>query len=173
WPLLASSASVGHVVAGLRLLRPWVLLYLGSGIEGVREGWPLAVVGSLSYVAGQWPVAVFLGPYLPDITGALASFWILFGFTKIWRPATVRTFGGVAVARTLGAQAATEEPIEARDALRAWSPYIVIILVVVAWTGPWSRLPAYSLVKLSVTAISSVTHQPAASTFNLNPLSGG
>ena len=172
-PLLALSASIGHVVAVLALLPPWVLIYLVSGREGVKEAWPLAIVGSLSYIAGQWPVAVFLGPYLPDITGALASFWILFGFTKVWRPKTIRTFGGVAVARSLGAQAATEAPIDARGALRAWSPYIVIILVVVAWTGPWSKLPSYSLVRLSVTAISSVTEKPVASTFNLNPLSGG
>ena len=172
-PLLALSASIGHVVAVLALLPPWVLIYLVSGREGVKEAWPLAIVGSLSYIAGQWPVAVFLGPYLPDITGALASFWILFGFTKVWRPKTIRTFGGVAVARSLGAQAATDAPIDARGALRAWSPYIVIILVVVAWTGPWSKLPSYSLVRLSVTAISSVTEKPVASTFNLNPLSGG
>src|SRR5712692_7934723 len=79
-PLLALSASIGHVVAVLALLPPWVLIYLVSGKDGVKEAWPLAIVGSLSYIVGQWPVAVFLGPYLPDITGALASFWILFGF---------------------------------------------------------------------------------------------
>src|SRR2546428_5578804 len=172
-PLLALSAAIGHGVAVLGLRPPWVLICLVSGIEGVKEGWRLAVVGSLSYVAGQWPVAVFLGPYLPDITGALALFWILFGFTKIWRPRTIRTFGGAALARSLGAQAAAESPVDARTALRAWSPYIVIILVVVAWTGPWSSLPSYSLVRLSATAISSVTQQPVTSTFNLNPLSGG
>jgi lactate permease len=172
-PLLSLSASIGHVVAVLALLPPWVLIYLVSGIEGVKEGWPLAVVGSLSYVAGQWPVAVFLGPYLPDITGALVSFWLLFAFTKFWRPRTIRTFGGAPLARSLGAQAATAPPIEAREALRAWSPYIVIILVVVAWTGPWSRLPSYSLVRMSATAVSSITNRPVASTFNLNPLSGG
>jgi len=173
-PLLALSASIGHIVAVLALLPPWVLIYLVSGMEGVKEAWPLAIVGSLSYIAGQWPVAVFLGPYLPDITGALASFWILFGFIKVWRPKTIRTFGGAeaAPAPTPGAQAAAA-PIDARGGLRAWMPYIVIIIVVVAWTGPWSRLPSYSLTKMSVTAISSVTGQPSASTFNLNPLSGG
>src|SRR5712691_4212543 len=79
-PLMALSASVGHIVAILALLPPWVLLFLVSGAEGVKEGWPLAIVASLAYVAGQWPVAVFLGPYLPDITGALTSFWVLFAF---------------------------------------------------------------------------------------------
>ena len=168
-PLMALSASVGHIVAILALLPPWILLYLVSGSEGLIEGWPLAVVGSLSYIAGQWPVAVFLGPYLPDITGAMASFWALFAFTKIWRPKTVRGFGGVPLTKRL------DEPASVAPdrVLRAWSPYIVIILVVVAWTGPWSTLPSYSLLKLSVSAISSVTSMPTASTFNLNPLSGG
>jgi lactate permease len=49
----------------------------------------------------------------------------------------------------------------------------VIVAVVVAWTGPWSTLPSYRLVTLSVSAISSVTQKPTAQTFALNPLSGG
>src|SRR5216684_815926 len=85
-PLYALSASVGNVVAVLALLPPWILLYLVSGPEGMIEAWPLAIVGSLSYIAGQWPVARFFGPYLPDITGALVCFWALFLFTKVWRP---------------------------------------------------------------------------------------
>ena len=176
FPLMALSASVGHVVAVLALLPPWVLLYLVSGAEGVKEAWPLAIVASLAYVAGQWPVARYLGPYLPDITGALVSFWALFAFTKVWRPATVRGFGGVAVARSLGAQSALEAADEGPgpgSAFRAWSPYLVLIVVVVAWTGPWSHLPDFSLVKLSVQGLSSVTGKPFSSTFNLNPLSGG
>src|SRR5512146_1381410 len=63
YPLLDLSASVGHIVAILALLPPWVLIYLVSGRAGFREGWPLAIVGSLGYIAGQFPVAVYLGPY--------------------------------------------------------------------------------------------------------------
>jgi lactate permease len=173
-PLMDLSASVGHIVAVLALLPPWILLYLVSGSVGLREAWPLAVVGSLSYILGQWPVATYLGPYLPDITGALASFWILFAFTKMWRPATIRGFGGQPLARTVGAQASIDvSGSNPGSAFRAWMPYIVLVLVVVAWTGPWSHLPSYSLVKLSVGGINSVTQQPFQSTFNLNPLSGG
>lgn len=171
-PLMSLSASVGHIVAVLALLPPWVLLYLVSGMEGMLEAWPLAIVGSLSYIAGQWPVAVFLGPYLPDVTGALVSFWVLFAFTKIWRPKTIRTFGGVP-ATPSGVDPSVEAAAGPGSALRAWSPYIVLVLVVVAWTGPWSHLPDYSLVKLSVQGVSSITHATFSSTFNLNPLSGG
>src|SRR6202790_1821144 len=66
-PLMALSASIGSIVAILALLPPWVLIYLVSGWNGMIEAWPLAIVGSLSYIAGQWPVARYLGPYLPDL----------------------------------------------------------------------------------------------------------
>jgi lactate permease len=172
-PLMALSASVGHIVAVLALAPPWILIYLVTGWVGVKEAWPLAIVGALSYIAGQWPVAVFLGPYLPDTTGALASFWILFLFTKVWRPKTIRGFGGVPIAASASPKGLAREPAPNISALHAWAPYIVIIVVVVAWTGPWSTLPAYSLVRMSVQAVSSVTQRPIVSTFNLNPLSGG
>jgi len=48
-PLMALSASIGNVVAVLALLPPWILIYLVSGRRGLRDGWPLAVVGSLGY----------------------------------------------------------------------------------------------------------------------------
>jgi lactate permease len=47
------------------------------------------------------------------------------------------------------------------------------VAVVVSWTGPWSHLPDYSLLKLSVLRVSSITQKVEGSTFNLNPLSPG
>ena len=171
-PLMALSGSIGNVVAMLALLPPWVLIYLVSGWAGVVEAWPLAIVGSLSYIAGQWPVARFLGPYLPDLSGALASFWILFLFVKIWRPKTIRGFGGAPLAAPAGTSNQSER-ISMREAFIAWVPYIVLILVVVAWTNPKSPLPAYSLFKWSLAAKSSVTQKAITSVFNFQPLNGG
>ncbi len=172
-PLMALSASIGNIVAILALLPPWVLIYLVSGWEGVVEAWPLAIVGSLSYIAGQWPVAHYLGPYLPDLSGALASFWILFFFVKIWRPKTIRGFGGAPLESV---PAPTSSPVEFtswRETFFAWLPYIVLILIVVSWTGPWSHLPLLSWFKLSVSAKSSVTQAAISSTFNFTPLGAG
>jgi lactate permease len=171
--LIALSASVGNVVAVLALLPPWVLIYLVSGWQGVTEAWPLALVGSLSYIAGQWPVAHYLGPYLPDLSGALVSFWSLFLFVKVWRPKTIRRFGGAAVESAVRMAPDASGITSVRAAFFAWVPYIILIAVVVGWTGPWSSLPAISLFKLSVAARSSVTQKAIASIFNFNPLSGG
>ena len=96
-PLLQLSGSVGHVVAVLALLPPWILIYLVSGKKGFRDGWPLAIVGSLGYIAGQFPVAVYLGPYLPDVTGAIVCFAALLVLLKFWQPKTVLGYGGVPV----------------------------------------------------------------------------
>src|SRR5579863_9666752 len=171
-PVMALSASVGNIVAVLALLPPWVLIYLVSGWRGVREAWPLAVVGSLSYIAGQWPVAHYLGPYLPDLSGALVSFWVLFGFVKLWSPKTIRGFGGLPL-ELMPPPAETSAATSLGSAFSVWLPYIVLIAVVVAWTGPWSHLPSISLFHLSETALSSVTQKAIASTFNFNPLGGG
>ncbi len=149
-PMLALSASIGNVVAILALLPPWVLIYLVSGWEGMIEAWPLAIVGSLSYVLGQWPVAHFLGPYLPDLSGALVSFWVLFIFVKIWRPKTIRGFGGKPLAPATVSELDATEMGSVKQAFDAWIPFLVLILVVVGWTGPWSHLPSFSLVKMSV-----------------------
>jgi lactate permease len=172
-PLMALSASIGNVVAILALLPPWVLIYLVSGWEGVVEAWPLAIVGSLSYIAGQWPVAHYLGPYLPDLSGALVSFWVLFLFAKIWRPKTIRGFGGVPLQPASISAADHAEITSVREAFLSWIPYIVLIAVVVAWTGPRSHLPSISLFRLSVSAKSSVTHTAISSIFNFNPLGAG
>src|SRR5271169_3235161 len=117
----ALSASIGNVVAFLALLPPWILIYLVSGWDGVAEAWPLAIVGSLSYIAGQWPVSHYLGPYLPNLSGALVSFWILFIFVKMWRPKTIRGFGGVALAPSTVAASDSTEITSVREALHCWT----------------------------------------------------
>ncbi len=172
-PLLALSSSIGNLVAVLALLPPWVLIFLVSGWVGVAEAWPLAIVASLSYIAGQWPVAHYLGPYLPDTSGALASFWIVFLFVKIWRPRTLRGFGGIPLKSGVGVTADSSQHTSAREALSVWFPYIVLVIVVVAWTGKWSHLPAISWFKVAISAKSSITGLPITSVFNFTPFSGG
>lgn len=171
-PLMALSGSIGNIVAVLALLPPFILIYLVSGWEGMIEAWPLAIVGSLSYILGQWPVAHFLGPYLPDISGALVSFWILFLFVKIWRPKNIRGFRGVLL-QPADLTSDQSELVSGGRVFLAWMPYIVLIAVVVVWTGPWLHLTSISWLKVSVSAQSSVTLKPVISVFNFTPLAAG
>ncbi len=165
------SASVGKIVAILALLPPWILLYLVSGSKGMWSAWPLAVVGSLAYIAGQLPTAVYLGPYLPDVIGAIVCFVVLLLLLKVWQPAQVMAYGGVPATGDTRAEA---HGLSGSDVVWAWVPIAVLVIVVVAWTGPWSHLPAIRLLHLSVTAASSITPGAKISaTFNWTPFVGG
>jgi L-lactate permease len=112
-PLLSLSASVGRIVAILALLPPWILVYLVAGRRGLRGIWPLPVVGSLAYIAGQFPTSQWLGPYLPDVIGALVCFGALLLLLRYWKPAETLGYGGVPIAAeavAVGATAAGSGP---------------------------------------------------------------
>jgi len=176
--LLALSGSVGTVVAVLALLPPWVLLYLVAGREGIRGGWPLAIIGSLGYIAGQYPVAVYLGPYLPDVTGSIVCFAALLVLLRFWQPKHVLGYGGVPVDAALARQN-QGHGLKPAEIGQAWLPFIVLLVVVAAWTGPWSPLPKVSWFKATAVACSSLATScdPAkpdvSAVFNFAPYIGG
>ncbi|HYB32506.1 MAG TPA: L-lactate permease [Steroidobacteraceae bacterium] len=155
YPLLALSGSVGTVVAVLALLPPWVLLYLVSGKEGMKGGWPLAVVGSLGYIAGQYPVARYWGPYLPDVVGAMVCFAALLILLKVWQPKSTLGYGGVPVDAATARQTAGHG-LNLGEVLQAWLPFVVLLAVVVPWTGPWSNLPKVSWFKAQAVGCSAL-----------------
>ncbi len=172
-PLLALAGAVGKIVAILALLPPWILLYLVSGRQGMKEAWPLAVVGSLGYIAGQLPTSVYLGPYLPDVIGAIVCFACLLLLLKVWRPARTLGYGGVPVTAAQEAQA-EGHGLSPGEVFQGWLPIIILIVIVVAWTGPWSKLPAIVMLHLQVTAATTLTPGGTiAAIFNWTPFVGG
>lgn len=174
YPLMSLSASVGHIVAILALLPPWILIYLVSGKDGLRDGWPLAVVGSLGYIAGQFPVAVYLGPYLPDVTGAIVCFAALLLLLRVWRPRRVLGYGGHAIPASALPDTDAGHGLTSGDIFRACLPIVTLVVIVVAWTGPWSKLPAINWLHADVTARSSVTEGATISAaFDFKPAVGG
>jgi L-lactate transport len=173
-PLFTLAASVGRVVAVLALLPPWILIYLVSGRRGLRDGWPLAIVGSLGYIAGQFPISQFFGPYLPDVVGSLTCFGSLLLLLRFWRPREVLGYRGVPITEHC-AVGGEGEPLQTRQIVGALLPFAVLIAVVVAWTGPWSsQFAGYVLHRYTVTAGSSIPHGKAvAAVFSFTPFIAG
>ena len=170
--LLALSASIGKIVAVLALLPPWVLIYLVSGWRGIRTGWPLAVVGSLAYIAGQFPVSQFLGPYLPDVVGSIVCFIALLILLRFWKPAETLGYGGkpVVLRRALTPSGGSTPPVTARrDMWLGLAPFIILVAVVALWTGPWSTIPKYTAFKATAPFISSISHKTASIAFTWTP----
>lgn len=172
-PLDELSASIGKIVAILALAPPWVLIYLVSGRRGFRDGWPLAVVGSLGFIAGQFPTSQFLGPYLPDVVGSLVCFAALLVLLRFWRPKRVLGFGGHELTDAVEPVA---DPAPGENPRAAWHglvPFVILVVVVVAWTGPWSTLTKFVPVKPTIKAVSSLTHKAVATSFSFAPFVAG
>jgi lactate permease len=181
-PLDQLSASIGRIVAVLALLPPWILIVLVTGRRGLRGAWPLAVVGSLSYILGQFPTSQWLGPYLPDIIGAVTSFGCLLLLLRYWKPRETLGFGGVPVPAAApvaapsgreGSADRQEAPPGLREAVRGLLPFAILIAVVVAATGPWSHLSSYNFVKPAVTAVSSLSGKPSDIAWSFAPAVAG
>jgi lactate permease len=179
-PLIDLSGAIGRIVAILALLPPWILIVLVTGRRGLRGAWPLALVGSLSYIAGQYPTSQFLGPYLPDVIGAVVSFGALLLLLRFWQPRETLGFGGVPIEPATpvrptvspgpGAEAA---PPGMREAARGFIPFGILIVVVVAATGPWSHLGHYDFIKPTVTAVSSLSHKATKISWDFAPAVAG
>jgi lactate permease len=172
-PLDELSASIGRIVAILALLPPWILIVLVTGRRGLRGAWPLAVVGSLSYILGQFPTSQWLGPYLPDIIGAVVSFGCILLLLRYWRPKETLGFGGVPIQAGGSVDTPPSEDVTAREAVRGLAPFFVLIAVVVAATGPWSHLGNYNFVKPEVDAVSSLSGKAASVSWAFAPAVAG
>lgn len=166
-PVNELSASIGKIVAILALAPPWILIYLVSGKRGLKGGWPLAIVGSLGYILGQYPTSQFLGPYLPDVVGSLVCFGALLLLLRFWRPKVTLGFGGEEI------ETPEIAPLGVRAPLRGLLPFVILIVVVVAWTGPWSKLGSYVPFAPSVKAISSLDHTAAVTAWKFAPFVAG
>jgi lactate permease len=172
-PLDQLSASIGRIVAVLALAPPWILIILVTGRRGLRGAWPLAVVGSLSYILGQFPTSQWLGPYLPDIIGAVVSFGCILLLLRYWRPKETLGFGGVPIHQGGAVDIPPSETVTAREAMRGLAPFFVLIAVVVAATGPWSHLGSYNFVKPEVDAVSSLSGKAASVSWAFAPAIAG
>jgi lactate permease len=175
-PLIDLSAAIGRIVAILALLPPWILILLVTGRRGLRGAWPLALVGSFGYILGQYPTSQYLGPYLPDVIGAVVCFGALLLLLRYWQPRETLGFGGVVIEEGAEEQAGLadgETRPGTQEALRGFLPFGILIVVVVAATGPWSHLGTYDFIKPTVTSISSLSHQAVKISWDFAPAVGG
>jgi lactate permease len=119
------SQMVGRQLPFLSVLIPFWLVFTMSGVRGVREVWPAALVSGGTFAVGQWWTSNYLGPLLPDIISALVSLVaLIFRFDGEAAGSSRRTLTPTAV-------------------LRAWSPFIVLTLLV----GDWGMKPVRALLE--------------------------
>ncbi|HFJ9328700.1 TPA: L-lactate permease [Bacillus paranthracis] len=123
----------GHQLPFLSLFVPFFIVFLMDGVKGVRQTWPALLVAGSSFAITQFITATFLGPELPDITSALVSLVSLALFLKVWQPKEIYQ-SGQANREVAATTAASMPKLTLGKVVKAWSPFIVLTVMVVIWS---------------------------------------
>ena len=137
----------GRQLPLLSVFVPFFLVWLMDGWKGVRQTWPAVLVAGGSFAVCQFFTSNFVGPELPDITSALVCLVLTTGFLKLWHPKEAFLFSAatragkiapvhVGAAAAAAASDAAARKYTSRQIVRAWSPFIILTVVVVIWTLP-------------------------------------
>lgn len=127
-PELAVSQMVGRTLPLLSLILPLYLVVLMSGWRRSLEVWPAILVSGLIFALVQWFSSNYLGPMLPDVVAGMLSVIGLMVLLRFWKPSRIWRF------REEAAPAEGPGPVyTAGQVLRAWSPFLILTLIVLAW----------------------------------------
>jgi len=170
-PLNVLSAGVGRICAPVALFLPAYLMLVLGGRKTLAAVWPAALVAGVCFALTQFLVSNFVGPYLTDILASIAAIVGLVVLLRVWHPRD----------DTHGEAAPQPTGMAAAAVLRAWTPYILLVILVLLWG--YAPFKAY-LDKVSIPLVWPDLHNqiqrlppavakagPYAAKFNLNLLS--
>lgn len=129
-PAIDISAMTGLMLPPLSVFIPFFLVFLMNGFKGVRETWPVLLVAGLSFAIVQHYTATYLGPELPDIASAIVSIVATTIFLKFWQPKNIFKFD------SQKEEIKTQKNHSTSEVILAWSPFVILIGMIVIWTMP-------------------------------------
>ena len=120
-PLREVSAWVGQICAPVSLFIPAYLILVMGGLSALRAVAPAAAVCGLAFASMQFVISNYFGPYLTDILASIVSIGALMILLRVWAPKDAHS----------GAARLKAPPGMAM--LRAWSPYMLLVVFVSLW----------------------------------------
>jgi lactate permease len=189
---------VGRQTPILALVVPLVLVFIVDGKRGVRQTWLPALLAGVVFAVAQFVTANYVSVQLTDIVASLLAAGSLVLLVRVWQPAETLSAdladdteaahaqgrsglgpssagGGTTTATATGGGVEGNRPsVDNRgDVLRAYAPYLVIIVIfsitnipaVVDWLA---KKPFTYLVDWPGLHIQNAAGDPVATQFKLN-----
>lgn len=127
-PEMAVSKMVGRTLPFLGLIVPFYLIVLMAGFRKSLEVLPAILISGVVFALIQFFASNYINPMLPGILAGLGTIIALTIFLRYWKPKSIWRF--------------REEPDQTLisdlkyttwQILRAWSPFIIMTVLIVAW----------------------------------------
>ena len=127
-PEMAISQMIGRTLPLLSIFLPFYIVLLMSGFKKTIEVLPAVLVSGGSFAFLQWSISNYLGPALPDIVAGIGSIICLMVLLRFWKPKTNWRFPNEPVVSLK-----SDKVYSTGEIVRAWSPFILITVLVIAW----------------------------------------
>ncbi len=127
-PEMAISQMIGRTLPFLSFLVPFYLVFIMAGWRKSIEVLPAILTTGLSFALLQWFSSNYISHMLPDVISSLGSIACLLVLLKFWKPRSTWKF--------------SDEKEDGKDyynsasagrILKAWSPWLILTLIIIAW----------------------------------------
>ena len=165
-PEMAISQLVGRTLPLLSVIVPLYLVNIMAGFKKSMEVLPAILISGITFAFFQWFASNYLGPMLPDVIAGLASIISLLLLLRYWKPKTIWRF--------------EEEPRQTIEStcsystseiIRAWSPFIVMTIIVIAWGFEPIKAALNSIgnIKFNISGLQNSILQPDGTPLVIKP----
>ena len=126
-PLREVSAVVGRICAPVSVFIPAYLVFVMGGRRALRGVWPTAAACGVAFAGMQFYASNYIGPELTDILSSLTAIATCVVMMLLVKPKDHFAFDG--------AEAIAQRPPRhsAPVVLRAWTPYLLLVVAVLVW----------------------------------------
>jgi lactate permease len=152
--VMAVSRYVGLLLPPLSLAVPAWLCVMLCGWRASLEVLPAIAVGGVTLAVTQFFSARLLGPWTTGVLSGLATLAALGVLVRFWKPRRAWDFPAGAAGTAPPPAPRAAGPVSLRQALRAWSPWLLVSVLVLLWgTGLPKRLGVPTFFASAGTAI--------------------
>jgi lactate permease len=127
--------AVGTDMVVLALIIPILLLVVLAGWKNAIGVLPAALIAGGSYAVTCLLVSRYIGAELPAILSSFASIGSLVAFLKFWKPKSIWRFPS-----DPDAASETAQKYSTGQIIKAWTPFIVLMVVMCTWSIPEFKL---------------------------------
>jgi len=173
-PLDKLSAGIGRICAPVSLFIPGYIVVVMGGWSALASVFPAALVCGAVFAGMQFLISNFVGPQLTDLIASLTAMLALVLLFLVWKPKDTAQ-------HAVPAQSSTSARYSRGQILLAWSPYLLLVAVVLLWGWKPMQAPLNSVSKAiqwpglhnQIARVPPVTSKisPYAAVFNFNWLS--
>jgi lactate permease len=145
------AAMVGRQLPIFSIIIPFWLVWAYAGFRGMAEVWPALLTAGVAFAIPQFLISNYHGPWLAGVGPALVSIFALLALLRVWRPKRIRDHGGIEDAQ----EACLGPDIPRHKILRAWTPWLVLSVLVFIWGIPQVKtfLDGLSIVRIRVPGV--------------------